>query len=248
MLKGKKICVVMPAYNAAETLEKTYNEIPFSIVDEVILVDDKSSDNTVEVANKLGIKHVISHEKNKGYGGNQKTCYQKALELDSDITIMLHPDYQYDPRLIEPMCYLMANEVYPVVLGSRILGKGALNGGMPKYKYFFNRCLTAFQNFVMNQKLAEYHTGYRAFTKEVLQKINFMANSDDFVFDNQMLAQIFYAGFEIAEITCPTKYFEEASSINFRRSCKYGFGVLGTSIAYRLEKWGIGKREIFKTK
>ena len=246
MLKGKKICVVMPAYNAAKTLEKTYNEIPFSIVDEVILVDDKSADNTVEVANKLGIKHIISHENNKGYGGNQKTCYQKALELDSDVVIMLHPDYQYDPRLIESMCYLMANGVYPVVLGSRILGKGALNGGMPKYKYFFNRCLTIVQNLLMNQKLAEYHTGYRAFTKEVLLKINFMANSDDFVFDNQMLAQIFYAGFEIAEITCPTKYFEEASSINFSRSCKYGFGVLGTAIAYRLEKWGIGKREIFK--
>ncbi len=239
MLKDKKICVVLPAYNAAATLEATYNEIPFSIVDEVVLVDDKSSDETVKVAGKLGIRHIIQHEENKGYGANQKTCYQTALSLGADIVVMLHPDYQYSPKLIESMCYLISNEVYTVVLGSRILGKGALKGGMPRYKYFFNRLLTAFQNFVMNEKLAEYHTGYRAFSKEVLQSINFMANSDDFVFDNQMIAQIFYAGFEIAEITCPTKYFPEASSINFRRSVKYGFGVIHTSLCYRLQKWGI---------
>lgn len=241
MLKDKKICVVLPAYNAAATLEATYNEIPFSIVDEVVLVDDKSSDETVKVAGKLGIRHIIQHEENKGYGANQKTCYQTALSLGADIVVMLHPDYQYSPKLIESMCYLISNEVYPVVLGSRILGKGALKGGMPRYKYFFNRLLTAFQNFVMNEKLAEYHTGYRAFSKEVLQSINFMANSDDFVFDNQMIAQIFHAGFEIAEITCPTKYFPEASSINFRRSVKYGLGVIHTSLCYRLQKWGLAR-------
>lgn len=241
MLKDKKICVVLPAYNAAATLEATYNEIPFSIVDEVVLVDDKSSDETVKVAERLGIQHIIQHKNNKGYGANQKTCYQTALSLGADIVVMLHPDYQYSPKLIESMCYLISNEVYPVVLGSRILGKGALKGGMPRYKYFFNRLLTAFQNFVMNEKLAEYHTGYRAFSKEVLQSINFMADSDDFVFDNQMIAQIFYAGFEIAEITCPTKYFPEASSINFRRSVKYGFGVIHTSLCYRLQKWGLAR-------
>lgn len=237
MLKGKKICVVLPAYKAAETLEATYKEIPFDIVDEVVLVDDCSPDSTIEVAKELGIQHIIRHEENRGYGGNQKSCYDKALSLGADIVVMLHPDYQYDPRLIESMCYLIANGVYPVVLGSRILGKGALKGGMPKYKYFFNRCLTAFQNFVMNQKLAEYHTGYRAFSREVLEAIDYHANSDDFVFDNQMLAQIFYAGFEVAEITCPTKYFPEASSINFRRSVKYGLGVIRTSVSYRLQKW-----------
>lgn len=245
MLKNKKICVVLPAYNAADTLEKTYNEIPFDIVDEVVLVDDHSADETVAVGQQLGIQHIIQHDKNKGYGGNQKSCYQMALSLGADIVVMLHPDYQYDPRLIEAMCYLIANEVYPVVLGSRILGKGALKGGMPRYKYFFNRCLTALQNFVMNQKLAEYHTGYRAFSKEVLQNINFLADSDDFVFDNQMLAQIFYAGYEIAEITCPTKYFPEASSINFKRSCKYGFGVIHTSFLYRWQKWGLVKSKLF---
>ncbi|MDR2980594.1 MAG: glycosyltransferase family 2 protein [Bacteroidales bacterium] len=246
MVKGKKVCVVLPAYNAEKTLEKTYNEIPLDIVDEVILVDDCSKDNTVEEGQRLGIRHIISHEKNKGYGGNQKTCYSKALELGADIVIMLHPDYQYTPKLIEPIAYLMGNEVYPVVLGSRILGKGARKGGMPRYKYFFNRCLTFFQNVVMNQKLAEYHTGYRAFTAPVLKNINFSANSDDFVFDNQMLAQIFYAGFEIGEITCPTKYFKEASSINLRRSIKYGFGVLSTSLQYRFQKWGWINHPIFQ--
>lgn len=245
MLKGKKICVVLPAYNAEKTLKDTYKEIPFDIVDDVILVDDHSTDETILTAKKLGIKHIISHDENKGYGGNQKSCYNHALALNADIIIMLHPDYQYTPKLIESMSYLIVNDLYPVVLGSRILGKGAKKGGMPRYKYFFNRCLTAFQNFVMNQKLAEYHTGYRAFSREVLENINYMANSDDFVFDNQMIAQIFYAGYEIAEITCPTKYFKEASSINFRRSLKYGFGVINTSIGYRLQKWGWGKREIF---
>lgn len=241
MIDQKKIVVVLPAYNAAKTLERTFNEIPGDIVDEVVLVDDNSTDNTVEVGKSLGIKHIIPHEKNKGYGGNQKSCYNKALELGGDIVIMLHPDYQYTPKLIESMAYLIANDVYPVVLGSRILGKGALKGGMPWYKYVANRILTLSQNILMSQKLSEYHTGYRAFSKEVLEATNFNVNSDDFVFDNQMLAQIFYKGFEIAEITCPTKYFEEASSINFRRSAIYGLGVLKVSLQYRLAKWGLNK-------
>lgn len=246
MLKGKKIVVVMPAYNAAQTLEKTYREVPADIVDEVILVDDCSSDETVEVARSLGIRHVIRHEENKGYGANQKTCYRKALELGADIVIMLHPDYQYTPLLIESITYMMVNGLYPVVLASRILGNGALKGGMPRYKYFFNRCLTWFQNVMVGQKLSEYHTGYRAFTREVLEQVAFMRNSDDFVFDNQMLAQIIYAGFDIGEITCPTKYFPEASSINFRRSCRYGLGVLRTSVQFRLQKWHLGRFDIFR--
>jgi glycosyltransferase involved in cell wall biosynthesis len=236
LINNLKIIVVLPAYNAARTLEKTYNEIPLDIVDDVILVDDYSTDGTCDLANQLGIKHVIRHDVNKGYGGNQKSCYHKALELGADIIIMLHPDYQYTPKLIHSMAYLIANDVYKVVLGSRILGKGALNGGMPVYKYIANRFLTLFQNILMNQKLAEYHTGYRAFSKEIFDKIDINKNSDDFVFDNQMLAQICMANFEIAEITCPTKYFEEASSINFSRSTKYGFGVLGTSIRYFLQR------------
>jgi len=245
MLKNNKICVILPAYNAALTLEKTFHEIPFDIVDEIILVDDHSEDETIEVAKKLGIKHIIVHDKNFGYGGNQKSCYKKALELGADVVIMLHPDYQYTPKLIESMVYLIVNDVYPVVLGSRILGKGAKKGGMPLYKYIANRCLTLFQNVVMNQKLAEYHTGYRAFSSKVLKEINFMANSNGFIFDNQMLAQIFYAGYEIAEITCPTKYFKEASSINFSRSIIYGFCVLRTAIQYRLQKWQLGNYSIF---
>ncbi len=239
MIGKKRIAVVLPAYNAAKTLERTYREIPHDLVDEVILVDDRSKDNTVEVARKLGIRHVVVHDVNKGYGGNQKSCYTKALELDCDIVIMVHPDYQYTPRLIAPMAYTIANGVYPVVLGSRILGKGALKGGMPWYKYVANRVLTLAQNILMNQKLSEYHTGYRAFSREVLINIPYLKNSNDFVFDNQMLSQIFYRGFEIAEITCPTKYFEEASSINLKRSAIYGLGVLRVSIEYRLAKWGI---------
>ncbi|HNY44956.1 MAG: glycosyltransferase family 2 protein [Bacteroidota bacterium] len=246
MIKDKKIVVVLPAYNAELTVESTYNEIPFDIVDEVILVDDKSKDKTVEKAKELGIKHIFIHDENKGYGANQKTCYNNALKLGADIVIMLHPDYQYTPKLIHSMAYLIANDVYPVVLGSRILGKGALKGGMPKYKYFFNRILTFSQNILMNQKLSEYHTGFRAFSADVLKKINYNINSDDFVFDNQMLAQIFYAGYEIAEITCPTKYFEEASSINFKRSVKYGMGVLTTSLKYFFNKLKLTKSDIFK--
>lgn len=236
----------MPAYNAEQTLEKTYKEIPFDIVDEVILVDDHSSDNTYELAKKLGVNHVIRHEQNKGYGGNQKTCYNKAVEIGADIVIMLHPDYQYTPKLLHSIAYLIANDVYEVVLASRILGKGALRGGMPMYKYIANRFLTAFQNIMMGQKLSEYHTGYRAFSRNVLESVNFNINSDDFVFDNQMLAQIAYAGFEMAEITCPTKYFEEGSSINFSRSMKYGFGVLGTSMSFIMQRIGLGRFKIFK--
>ena len=241
MINNNKIVVVLPAYNAENSLEKTYNEIPFDIVDDVILVDDSSSDNTVEKAQSIGIKHIIKHGKNIGYGGGQKTCYNNALKLNADIVVMLHPDYQYTPKLIHSMCYLIANDVYPVVLGSRILGKGALKGGMPYYKYFFNRILTLLQNILIGQKLSEYHTGYRAFSRFVLESINYNENSDDFVFDNQMLSQIFYKGFEIAEITCPTKYSSESSSINFKRSAIYGVGVIKTSILYFLQKRKIVK-------
>jgi len=229
----------MPAYKASLTLEKTYKEIPFDLVDEVILVDDASPDNTVEVAKSLGIKHVIRHDKNKGYGGNQKTCYTKALELKGDIVIMLHPDYQYTPLLLTAMISIIGNGLYPVVFGSRILGKGALKGGMPMYKYIANRFLTFAQNVLMSQKLSEYHTGYRAFSGEVLRTVPFHKCDDDFVFDNEMIAQIFWQGYEIAEITCPTKYFDEASSINFSRSMKYGLGVLRVSGRYCLAKLGI---------
>jgi glycosyltransferase involved in cell wall biosynthesis len=247
MINQRKISVVLPAYNAAKTLKQTYLEIPFDIVDFVILVDDKSQDDTVKVGRELGIEHIVEHDVNKGYGGNQKSCYNKALELGADIVVMLHPDYQYTPKLIESMCYLIARDVYPVVMGSRILGNGALRGGMPWYKYIANRLLTLFQNIMMSQKLSEYHTGYRAFSSEVLKKIDYNANSDDFVFDNQMIAQIFYADFKIAEITCPTKYFDEASSINFKRSVKYGLGVIKTSFQYRFQKWGLGKYSFLKT-
>jgi glycosyltransferase involved in cell wall biosynthesis len=238
MYNNKKVIVVMPAYKASQTLERTYKEIPFDLVDEVILVDDHSPDNTVDVAKSLGIKHVIRHDKNKGYGGNQKTCYNKALELNGDIVIMLHPDYQYTPLLLTAMISIIGNELYPVVFGSRILGMGALRGGMPMYKYIANRFLTLFQNILLGQKLSEYHTGYRAFSREVLEKVPFERCDDDFVFDNEMIAQIFWHGFDIAEVTCPTKYFDEASSINFMRSSKYGLGVLRVSIKYRLAKWG----------
>lgn len=245
MLNNKKVVVVLPAYNAALTLEKTFLEIPVDIVDEVVLVDDASKDDTVEVGRKLGIKHIIRHDANKGYGGNQKSCYNKALELGADIVIMVHPDYQYTPKLILAMSSIIANDVYPAVFGSRILGKGALKGGMPMYKYIFNRFLTLTQNILIGQKLSEYHTGYRAFSAEVLRNINYMANSDDFIFDNEMVSQVFMKGYDIAEVTCPTKYFEEASSINFRRSSIYGLGVLRVSLQHRLHKWGLIKAKIY---
>lgn len=245
MINGKKVAVIMPAYNAGKTLEQTYNEIPMDIVDEVILTDDRSTDDTVEVAKRLGINHIIVHEQNRGYGGNQKSCYNKALEVGADIIIMVHPDYQYTPQLITPMVSLIANNVYPVVIASRILGKGALKGGMPRYKWIANRFLTFYQNFWMRQKLSEYHTGYRAYSREVLESIPYNDNSEDFVFDNQFLAQILYAGNEVAEITCPTKYFEEASSINFKRSSIYGLGVMKVSMQYFFSKLGM-KAKIFK--
>ena len=241
MILGKKLVVVLPAYNAAKTIEQTYREIPFDIVDEVVLVDDNSKDDTVGVGRALGIRHIIRHDKNTGYGGNQKSCYNKAKELGADLVVMLHPDYQYSPKLIHSMAYIIASDTYPVVFGSRILGKGALKGGMPWYKYYANRILTFIQNVLLNQKLSEYHTGYRAFSREVLDRVRYEMNSDDFVFDNQMVAQIFWEGFSIAEITCPTKYFDEASSINFSRSAVYGLGVLKVSMQYRLAKWGIYK-------
>ena len=238
MINGKKVIVVMPAYNAEKTLEQTYREIPMDIVDDIILVNDASKDNTVQEAERLGIRHIITHPQNRGYGGNQKSCYNKALELGADIVVMLHPDYQYTPKLILAMSSIIANGLYPVVFGSRILGKGALRGGMPMYKYIANRALTLFQNILMNQKLSEYHTGYRAFSREVLEKVNYELNNDDFIFDNEMIAQIFDAGFEIGEVTCPTKYFDEASSINLSRSIKYGLGVLGVSVGYFLKRLG----------
>ncbi|MHA7057571.1 glycosyltransferase family 2 protein [Aquimarina sp. M1] len=246
MINNKKIIVVLPAYNASETLQKTYSEIPFDIVDEVILVDDNSTDQTINVAKDLGIQHILKHEENKGYGANQKSCYLRAISLSADIVVMLHPDYQYTPKLIHSMCYLIANDVYPVVLGSRILGKGALLGGMPLYKYVANRFLTLFQNIVIGQKLSEYHTGFRAFSKDVLTSLALDHNSDDFIFDNQMICQIFNKGFEIAEITCPTTYSSESSSINFSRSVTYGLGVCKTSIQYFFHKKRIKRYSIFK--
>ena len=246
MINGQKVVVVLPAYNAAKTIKQTYDEIDTTLVDEVILVDDASKDDTVAAAKAAGITHIIRHEKNKGYGGNQKTCYRAALDTGADIIIMLHPDYQYTPALIGPMASLISNKVYPVVLGSRILGKGALKGGMPLYKYVFNRLLTAIQNLLMGQKLSEYHTGYRAYHKDVLLSVPFQNNSDDFVFDNELLAQIFYNGYEIAEITCPTRYFKDASSINFKRSLTYGSGVLRVSLQYALQKSGLFKFGLFK--
>ncbi len=235
----------MPAYNAEKTLAQTYAEIPMDIVDEVILTDDCSKDNTVCKAKELGIREVLVHEKNKGYGGNQKTCYNRALELNADIVIMVHPDYQYTPKLIQSMAYMIANEVYPVCLASRILGKGALKGGMPIVKYIANRLLTFGQNILLNQKLSEYHTGYRAFSAEVLKAINYNIANDDFIFDNEMLAQIFYKGYEIGEVTCPTKYFDDASSINLKRSSVYGLGCIRVSIVYRLCKWHLMHSRLF---
>ena len=246
MIFNKKIVVVLPAYNAESTLRQTYKEIPYDIIDDVILVDDKSLDNTVKVAKEIGIKHIIKHDVNKGYGGNQKSCYNKALEIGGDIIIMLHPDYQYTPKLIHSMAYIIANDIYQVVLGSRILGRGALKGGMPLIKYISNRFLTFIQNIIMNKKMSEYHTGYRAFSRKVLEEINYNINSDNFVFDNQMLSQILYAGYEIAEITCPTKYFKEASSINLKDSTIYALGVLGVSFKYFFNKIGLIKSKIYK--
>ncbi len=246
MYKGKKVVVVLPAYNAALTLEKTYQEIPFDLVDEVILCDDFSTDNTYELAREIGVEHVIRHEQNKGYGGNQKTLYNKALEIGGDIIIMLHPDYQYTPKLIPAMVNIIGEDLYAVVLGSRILGNGALKGGMPIYKYIANRFLTFVQNLLVDHKLSEYHTGYRAFSREVLELIDFNNNSDDFVFDNEMLSQVIYAGFGIAEVTCPTKYFEEASSINFKRSVKYGLGVLRVSGMHLLQRWGLAEFALYR--
>lgn len=244
-MSKKKIIVVLPAYNAARTLEKTVSEIP-DWVDEIILTDDASQDNTVKIARKIGIRHIMQHEQNKGYGGNQKTCYNKALELGGDIIIMLHPDYQYTPKLIPSMVNIIEQDLYPIVLGSRILGNGALNGGMPWYKYVANRLLTLFQNVLTGQKLSEYHTGYRAFSRKALESIDFESNSDDFIFDNEMLCQLIYKGFEIAEVTCPTKYFEEASSINLKRSSIYGLGCIKNSIVFRLNKWGVLRSEMYE--
>lgn len=236
MLNGKKITVVMPAYNAEKTLEQTFSEIPKDIVDDVILVDDASHDSTYQKAKELGIT-TIRHDRNRGYGGNQKTCYETALSRGADIVVMVHPDYQYTPLLITPIASMIAYGVYDVVLASRILGKSALIGGMPKYKYISNRFLTLAQNILMGQKLSEYHTGYRAYSKEVLRSIALERNSDDFVFDNQILAQIFFQDFKVGEVSCPTKYFPEASSINFRRSVKYGLGCLWTALEYSFAKF-----------
>ncbi|MBL0713472.1 MAG: glycosyltransferase family 2 protein, partial [Desulfosarcina sp.] len=247
MIHGKKVVVVMPAYKAEQTLEQTCLAIPEDIVDIIILVDDASDDKTVETAERLGLKTFI-HEQNLGYGANQKTCYREALRLEADIVIMLHPDYQYDPRLVTAMAAMLASEVYDVALGSRIIGGSPLRGGMPLYKYLSNRFLTLIQNLFLGAKLSEYHTGYRAFTAEVLGELPILANSDDFVFDNQMLTQAIAFGFRIGEISCPTKYFPEASSISFYRSVEYGIGVLKNSMLYRLWKWGIIHSQIFDKK
>ncbi len=244
MFHNQRVVVVMPAYNAARTLERTVSEIPMDLVDEVVVTDDASDDATVSAAIRLGLRTLI-HPRNRGYGGNQKTCYQEALRLGADIVVMLHPDYQYTPKLIPSMVGLLTDGPYDVVLGSRILGGGALRGGMPRYKYVANRFLTATQNLLSNAKLSEYHTGYRAFTREVLETLPLLENSDDFVFDNEMLAQILYAGFEIGEISCPTAYFEEASSIDFWRSVQYGLGVLSVSARLFLERHGLHESRIF---
>ncbi len=246
MILGKKIVVVMPAYNAEKTLRQTFAELPHEFVDDVILVDDASTDSTARIAGELGIRTII-HRENRGYGANQKTCYAEALRHGADIVVMIHPDYQYSPRLLTAMSSMVASGHYHVVLGSRILGGNALKGGMPLYKYIANRFLTLFENLVLGVKLSEYHTGYRAFSKAVLETLPLNENSDDFVFDNEMLAQAVYFGFKIGEISCPTRYFEDASSINFRRSVKYGLGVLATSVKFALQKWGIKKMSLFST-
>ncbi|MEQ9230455.1 MAG: glycosyltransferase family 2 protein [Cyclobacteriaceae bacterium] len=238
MFQSKKIVVVLPAFNAHKTLKDTYSEIPFEIVDEVVLVDDASDDETIKEARKIGIKHLVIHDQNKGYGANQKSCYDKALELDADVIVMLHPDYQYPPKLITSMIPMITGGEYDLVLGSRILGNGALKGGMPMYKYVSNRALTFFQNLLSNQKLSEYHTGYRVYSREVLESLSYSNNSDDFIFDNQIIAQAFAKGFRIGEVSCPTNYFEEASSINFRRSVRYGLGVVWVSVRYFLHRLG----------
>ena len=244
MLKGKRVVVVMPAYNAERTLRKTYAEIPKGTVDGIILVDDQSQDRTAEIARSLGINTIV-HSKNRGYGGNQKTCYEEALRLDADIVIMVHPDYQYTPKLITAMASLIAEGLFDCVLGSRILGVGALKGGMPRYKFIANRMLTLVQNLLLGYKLSEYHTGYRAFSREVLEKLPLENNDEDFVFDNQMLSQIIYAGFNIGEVTCPTRYMEDSSSISFIRAVHYGLGVIHTSVAFRLHRWGLCRNHLF---
>jgi len=245
MINGKKLIIVMPAYNAELTLRRTYAEIPHDIVDEVVLVDDASKDHTAHVARELGL-HTIIHPQNRGYGGNQKTCYKAAVDLGADIVIMLHPDYQYTPKLIAAMASLLSLGLFDCVLGSRILGVGALKGGMPLYKYISNRFLTAVQNFIVNFKLSEYHTGYRGFTREVLNALPLDVNSDNFVFDNQMLCQIIYGHYRIGEITCPTLYMDDSSSINFGNSVYYGLGVLRTAVAFRLHRWGLIHSPLFE--
>ncbi|WP_376690722.1 glycosyltransferase family 2 protein [Wenzhouxiangella sp. EGI_FJ10409] len=239
MIRGHKVVVVMPAYNAVRTLERTLSEVPRDVVDDIVLVDDASQDDTAGLARSLGIEHVIRHDSNRGYGGNQKTCYRKALDLGADIVVMLHPDYQYSPRLIPAMAELVASGLFPVVLGSRILGGGAISGGMPVYKYLANRMLTLFQNLCTGAKLSEYHTGYRAFSARLLRQLDLDANSDDFIFDNQMLAQTLARGCRIGEVTCPTHYFGDASSINFRRSVTYGLGVIGVSLQHLAGRMGV---------
>lgn len=241
MIRNQKVVVVLPAYNAEKTLLETYQEIPLDLVDKVILVDDASSDHTPEVSQKLGLETIV-HARNLGYGGNQKTCYRAALKSGADIVVMLHPDYQYTPKLISAMAYLLESGTFDVALGSRILGGKALAGGMPFYKYVSNRLLTFLQNLLMGAKLSEYHTGYRAYTREVLEAIDWEKNSDDFIFDNQFLSQILFKDFRVGEITCPTKYFAEASSINFTRSLRYGLGCLWTALLYRLTKLGFSSR------
>ena len=245
MYKGNKIVVVLPAYNAASTLERTVEEIPMELVDDLILCDDASTDETVSLAKRLGINEILQHQLNRGYGANQKSLYDKALSLGADIIIMLHPDYQYTPRLIGDMVRIIGDDVYPVVLGSRILGNGALKGGMPVYKYISNRILTLIQNMLIGSKLSEFHTGYRAYHSDVLKKINNTRNSDDFVFDNQVLSQIIYHGYDIGEVTCPTHYFDDASSISFTRSVRYGIGVLRVSVMHFLQRTGLGNFSLY---